>query len=89
MAKSSDRFADAEKAFDESVAIHRDLAARDPNAYRPDLADTLDSLGLLHVTTDRFSHVPGTVTLPARRPPDTLAVECARRWRRCHPLPLA
>jgi hypothetical protein len=45
-----------EKSLDESVAIRRDLAARDPNAYRPDLAKTLtSSLGILYSDTGRFA----------------------------------
>ena len=39
------RFADAEAAFKEAAGIQRELAAQNPAAYRPDLAQTLNNLG--------------------------------------------
>ena len=47
------RNAEAEKASTEALAIQRELAARDPGAYRPDVAGTLNSLGLLYGVTGR------------------------------------
>jgi hypothetical protein len=38
-------FADAEAALKEAAAIRRELAAQNPAAYRPDLAQTLNNLG--------------------------------------------
>ncbi len=49
------RFADAEAAYKEAAGIERELAAQNPTAYRPDLATTLDNLGVLFRVTHRFA----------------------------------
>jgi hypothetical protein len=47
--------ADAETAFTEALAIRRELAQRDPGAYRPDVAMTLNNLGILYRDTGRMA----------------------------------
>ena len=48
--------ADAEKAYSEALTIRRNLAAHDPGAYRPDVAQTLYNLGeLLYSVTGRVT----------------------------------
>jgi tetratricopeptide (TPR) repeat protein len=51
--KRTGRTNDAEKAYNEALAIYRDLAARDPGAYRPNVAITLHNLGLLYIDMHR------------------------------------
>jgi tetratricopeptide (TPR) repeat protein len=46
---------DAEKAYPEALSIDRDLAARDPGAYRADVASTLSNLGILYGNTGRMA----------------------------------
>ena len=49
------RFGDAENAYKEALAVLRDLAAQNPAAYRPDLANTLSNLGnYVNAETHRF-----------------------------------
>ncbi len=53
--RETHRFADAEAAFKEAADIGRELAAQNPAAYRLELADTLNNLGLLYRDTRRFA----------------------------------
>jgi tetratricopeptide (TPR) repeat protein len=48
------RFAEAEAAYKEAVAIQRELAAQKPSSYRPHLAGTPNNLGVLYRRTPRF-----------------------------------
>jgi tetratricopeptide (TPR) repeat protein len=48
-------FADADKAYSEALTIRRDLAAHNPGAYRPDVAGTLNNLGVLYLKTVRLA----------------------------------
>jgi tetratricopeptide (TPR) repeat protein len=49
------RLAEAETAFKEAAGILRELAAQNPVAYRPDLAQTLSNLGAFYGETQRFA----------------------------------
>ena len=49
------RVADAEKALSEALTIRHDLAAHDPAAYRPDVAQSLNNLGNLYRETGRVA----------------------------------
>jgi hypothetical protein len=51
------RFGDAESAYKEALTIQRDLAAQNPAAYRPDLANTLTNLANLYRKTHRLKKV--------------------------------
>ena len=44
-----------DKVYSEALAIRRDLAARDPSAYRPTVATTLNNLGILYSNTGRLA----------------------------------
>ena len=59
MYKRTGRTDDAEKAYSEALAIYRDLAARDPAAYRPNVAITLHNLGLLCIEMQRQADARG------------------------------
>src|ERR1700730_9925220 len=48
------RYAEAEKGWDAALQSYRGLAARDPGAYRPDVADMLNYLGNLYRDTGRL-----------------------------------
>jgi tetratricopeptide (TPR) repeat protein len=48
------QYAEAERASIAALQMYRDLAARDPDAYRPDVAATLANLGNLYSDTGRF-----------------------------------
>jgi hypothetical protein len=61
------RLGEAEKALTEALATYRDLATHDPGAYRPNLAATLNNLGILYIRT------PADQTRQSR--------PTARRWR--------
>jgi tetratricopeptide (TPR) repeat protein len=53
--KAERLLADAETANTEALAIRRDLAQRDPGAYRPDVAQTLNNLAILYRDTGRLA----------------------------------
>ena len=53
--KAERLLADAETAYTETLAIRRDLAQRDPGAYRPDVAQTLNNLAVLYRDTGRLA----------------------------------
>jgi tetratricopeptide (TPR) repeat protein len=53
--RNTGRLADAGKAYSEALTIRRELAARDPGAYRPDLAGRLNNLGNLYRNTGRLA----------------------------------
>lgn len=46
-AEHQQRYAEAEEAYRTALRLSGDLATRDPGAYRPDVAGTLNNLGLL------------------------------------------
>ena len=48
-------YAEAEKGWTTALQRQRDLAAHDPDAYRPDLAMTLNTLGILYRETGRLA----------------------------------
>src|SRR3954451_1374459 len=54
-ARASQTGSKAEKAYSEALAIYRELAARDPGAYRPNVAITLNVLGILYNDTGRLA----------------------------------
>ena len=43
------------RGLSEALTIRRNLAAHDPGAYRPDVAQTLYNLGLLYSVTGRVT----------------------------------
>jgi hypothetical protein len=43
------------KAYTEALAIRRGLAQRDPGAYQPSVAMTLNNIGLLYSNTGRLA----------------------------------
>ena len=49
------RFAEARQAYEEALATYRELAQANPAVYRPDVATTLDNLGVLHAKEHRFA----------------------------------
>jgi tetratricopeptide (TPR) repeat protein len=64
------QYADAEKGWTAALQLSRDLAARDPGAYLPDRAATLDNFGNLYHHTGRpaeaekvFSEAPNDLTI--------------------------
>jgi tetratricopeptide (TPR) repeat protein len=50
---SQRQYADAERGLTAALQLSRDLAARDPGAYRPGVAATLNSFGVLYRNTGR------------------------------------
>jgi tetratricopeptide (TPR) repeat protein len=52
---SERQYADAERGSTAALQLSRDLAARDPGAYRPVVAATLNSLGVLYRNTGRHA----------------------------------
>ncbi len=48
-------YADAERGWTTALQGERDLAARDPGAYTPDVAATLNNLGILYRDTGRLA----------------------------------
>jgi tetratricopeptide (TPR) repeat protein len=54
------RQAEAEGAYKEALAIRRDLAAQNPEAYRPDVAMTLHNVAYLYSATQRLAEAEGT-----------------------------
>ena len=48
-------YAEAERGSIAALQLYRDLAARDPGAYRPDVAVTLNNLGALYWSTGRLA----------------------------------
>jgi tetratricopeptide (TPR) repeat protein len=67
--KAERLLADAETANTEALAIRRDLAQRDPGAYRPDVAATLNNLAVLYRDTGRLAdaETANTEALAIRR----------------------
>ena len=53
--RATHRFVDAKSADKEAVGIVRELAAQNPAAYRPDLAETLNNLASLYRDMHRDS----------------------------------
>jgi tetratricopeptide (TPR) repeat protein len=49
------RFAEARQAYEEALAIYRELAEANPAAYRPGVAMMLNNLGALHADEHRFA----------------------------------
>ena len=47
-------FKEAEKEYQMALKIYRDLAAKNPDAYLPRVADTLNNLALLHADTNQL-----------------------------------
>jgi hypothetical protein len=41
------------KEFDEALKLRRDLTQKNPEVYLPDLAQTLNNLGLFNLKQDR------------------------------------
>jgi tetratricopeptide (TPR) repeat protein len=52
--RRQDQFGKAESVLDSLLLQLRDLAAKDPAAYRPNLAKTLGTLGIVYGVTQRF-----------------------------------
>jgi tetratricopeptide (TPR) repeat protein len=48
-------YAKAERGWTAALQLNRDLAAHDPGAYRPDVAQTLNNLGVLYSDTGRLA----------------------------------
>jgi tetratricopeptide (TPR) repeat protein len=48
------QYAEAERGWTAALQLYRDLAARDPGAYRPNVATTLNNLGILYSDTGRL-----------------------------------
>jgi hypothetical protein len=65
---------EARKAYSEALAIYRDLVARDPGAYRPNVAITLQNLGLLYIDMQRQAEARSGVMQRS-------GSEWADRWR--------
>src|SRR3954454_5547168 len=49
------RYTEAEQGWTKCLQLYRELAARDPGAYRPDVAGTLNNLGILYRATGRLA----------------------------------
>ena len=54
-AYSERQYAEAERGWIAALEMSRDLAAHDPGAYRPDVAHTLNNLGVLYRDTGRLA----------------------------------
>jgi tetratricopeptide (TPR) repeat protein len=54
-AYSERQYADAERSLIAALQLSRELAARDPGAYRPVVATTLNNLGILYRDTGRLA----------------------------------
>ena len=48
-------YKEAERGWTNCLQLYRDLAQRDPGAYRPDLATTLNNLAILYSVTGRLA----------------------------------
>ncbi len=48
-------YVDSERGLIAALQLYRDRAARDPGAYRPDVAATLNNLGILYSDTGRLA----------------------------------
>ncbi|MDP2834308.1 MAG: tetratricopeptide repeat protein [Pseudomonadota bacterium] len=51
---AQNRMEEARKAYDEALAIRRDLSHANPETYRPYVAATLNNLGNLHGAQNRM-----------------------------------
>jgi tetratricopeptide (TPR) repeat protein len=49
------RYAETERGWTAGLQLSRDLAARDPRAYRPNVATMLNNLGVLYRDTGRLA----------------------------------
>jgi tetratricopeptide (TPR) repeat protein len=54
-ALSQRQYTEAERGLTAALQLSRDLAAHDPGAYQPAVADTLNSLGVLYRNTGRLA----------------------------------
>jgi tetratricopeptide (TPR) repeat protein len=52
--RNTNRLGEAEAAYQEALALRRDLAKDNPSAYRPDVAMTLNNLAILYKDTNRL-----------------------------------
>ena len=52
--KELGRFKEAETAYQEELEIFKELAEKNPEAYKPDVAGTQNNLGVLHYDLKRF-----------------------------------
>ena len=71
------RFPDAESVFQEALAIRRDLAAQNPAAYLPYLANVLNNLDCSSAPFTTREASPSGATSQPKTPPPTAPI-----WRR-------
>ena len=74
------RVEDAQRAYDEALAIRRQLANANPDAYRPSVADTLTNLGNLYNVQNRMEEA---------RQAYEAALSIRRQYARVNPADLA
>ena len=53
--KNTQRYAEAEEAYNNALEIYKRLSERNPDAYEPDLANSYNSLGTLYSDTRRYA----------------------------------
>jgi tetratricopeptide (TPR) repeat protein len=59
---NGNEFIEAEKSYIKALKIRRELAQKDPGAYRPDVATTLNNLGNLYSDLKRFKEAEKSYT---------------------------